>query len=277
MTKETVDGTGRRSTVDYWDENWRRASDAEYQPSLSERDSYFRRRLDRAFKRSFDGLSTDNSSLIEIGAGASEWLPYLHNRFGFSVAGLDYSEVGCKRARDNLTRTSTPGSIYRADMFNPPASLIQKFDVVVSFGLIEHFSDTPTAVAACSAYAKPGGLLLTFIPNMSGLYGYVYRIYDRKVYDIHVPLSLKDLMRAHRQVGLEVFLGEHILGIPGVIDRWRVEPALIRRLTRKFLFQFSRLAWALEERGLGMPENAFTSPYMICVARKPALLTDLLS
>ena len=191
MTTETPSDTGSKSTVHYWDENWRRASDDKDSPSLSKHDNYYRRRLDRAFKESFGGLDTDNSSLIEIGAGASEWLPYLHHRFGFTVAGLDYSEVGCERAQNNLARTATPGNVHHADMFNPPAMLLQQFDVVVSFGLVEHFADTASAVAACSAYAKPGGLLFTFIPNMSGLYGYVYRIYDRDVYDMHVPFEFE--------------------------------------------------------------------------------------
>jgi 2-polyprenyl-3-methyl-5-hydroxy-6-metoxy-1,4-benzoquinol methylase len=271
MTPESPHSTERKSTVDYWNENWRRASDDESSPRLNDRDSYYWRRMDRALEKSFDGLETENCSLIEIGAGASDWLPYLHHRFGFVVAGLDYSEVGCRRARDNLERTSTPGSIYQADMFDPPPGLVQQFDVVVSFGLVEHFSDTASTLAACSAYGKPGGLIFTLIPNMSGLFGWIYRIFDRKVYDIHVPLSLKDLKRAHRDAGLEPVLDEHILGLPGVIDRHRDEPVLFRRLVRKIAFQFSRIAWALEERGLGMPENAFTSPYMICAARKPLL------
>ena len=264
-----------KSTVDYWDENWRRASGQEDRPHLSERKGYFWRRMERALEKCFDGLDTGNSSLIEIGAGASEWLPYLHHRFGFSVAGLDYSDVGCKRAQDNLTRTSTPGNIHHADMFNPSAGLHQQFDVVVSFGLVEHFSDTAAAVAACAAYAKPGGLIATLIPNMSGLYGWFYRVFDRKVYDIHVPLTLKALRQAHRDAGLDLVLDEHILGVPGVIDGQRVEPVFIRRWVRKLVFRVSSMTWALEERGWGVPENAFTSPYMICAARKPALPTGL--
>jgi 2-polyprenyl-3-methyl-5-hydroxy-6-metoxy-1,4-benzoquinol methylase len=275
MTREPPNDGERKSTADYWDENWRRASDDEGVPSMSERDCYYWRRMERALEKSFAGLDASNSSLIEIGAGTSEWLPYLHHRFGFSVVGLDYSEVGCKRAQDNLARTSTPGNIYHADMFKPPTELHEKFDVVVSFGLVEHFSDTTSAIAACSAYAKPGGLIFTLIPNMSGLYGWLYRIFDRKVYDIHVPLTLKDLRKAHRNAGLALILDEHILGVPGVIDRQRVEPVLIRKLLRKVVFHFSRIAWALEERGWGVPENAFTSPYMVCVARKQLSLSSV--
>lgn len=225
--------------------------------------------MEESFEKSFVGLDLDNCHLIEIGAGASEWLPYFHRRFGFSVAGLDYSEVGCERARENLTRTGTPGTIYQGDMFSPPAETHEKFDVVISIGLVEHFSDTASVIAACATYAKPGGLVFTLIPNMSGMYGWLYRIFDRKVYDVHVPLTLKQLMEAHRNAGLDVFQHEHILGVPGVIDHQRAEPVFIRRILRKIVYQISRVAWALEERKLGVPENAISSPYMVCVARKP--------
>ncbi len=271
MIQEGPHSAERKSTVDYWDENWRRTSDDETFALLNERRGYYWRRMERVFKKSFAELETAKCSLIEIGAGASEWLPYLHRRFGFTVAGLDYSDLGCRRARDILARTSTPGDIYQADMFDPPPGLGQKFDVVVSFGVVEHFADTASTLAACSAYARPGGLILTLIPNMRGLYGWIYRIFNRKVYDIHVPLSLKELKRAHADAGLEPVLHEHILGMPGVIDRYRDEPVAFRRLVRKVAFQFSRVTWALEERGWGMPENPFTSPYMVCVARKPPL------
>lgn len=260
--------SGRKSTVDYWDENWRRASDGALSPLLNERDSYYWRRLDRALAEAFEGLRTEGATLMEVGAGSSEWLPYLHHRFGFRVAGLDYSSVGCTRARENLSRTETAGEIHEGDMFSPPEHLRAAFDVVVSFGLVEHFADTAGAVRACASYARPGGLVVTVIPNMSGLYGHLYRVFDRKVFDIHVPLTLKDLSVAHQKAGLVVLRGEHILGVPGVVDRQRVEPVLIRRLAREFVYHLSKALWAIEERGWGLRENAITSPYMIVVARK---------
>ena len=261
--------TDRKATEEYWDENWRRAYRNADGSEPKERASYYWRRMNRIFAKSFAELDTPNCRLIEVGAGASDWLPHLHHRFGFSIAGLDYSEVGCRVANEILLRSSTPGSIYRGDMFNPPHELNDNFDVVVSFGLVEHFENTAGAVSACAALAKPGGLVLTLIPNMSGLYGSVYKIFNRKVYDIHVPITLNDLTQAHRDAGLHVFLHEHILGVPGVIDQQRIEPVLIRRLLRKFVFHISRIVWALEEHGWGVPENSFSSPYMVCVAKKP--------
>jgi 2-polyprenyl-3-methyl-5-hydroxy-6-metoxy-1,4-benzoquinol methylase len=261
---------GQKTTSSYWDESWeRRPRTPSGSSNIKEPNNYFWRRLNAVFSNIFQSLDAPNSRLIEVGAGASDWLPHLHHRFGFSIAGIDYSEVGCRIARDNLVRASASGTIYTGDMFDPPPELLGQFDVAVSFGLVEHFENTGVAVSACAAFVRPGGIVLTLIPNMRGLYGALYKVFNRKVYDTHVPLTLRELMDAHRDAGLNVFFYHHILGIPGVVEQNRKESSFVRRALRRVMFQISRIVWTLEEKGFGIPENRISSPYMVCVARKP--------
>lgn len=254
------DQTTPKSNVGYWDEFWRRASG-------QTQDSYYWRRLDRAFTKALAPLATQGMRLIEVGVGGSEYLPYLHRRFGFRVGGIDYSETGCVAAKKLLETTETPGDIRQADMFEPPADLLGQADVVISMGLVEHFAETARAVGACAAFTRPGGLVITVIPNMSGLYGKLCKVFNRAVFDTHVPLDLKQLMQAHHDCGLRDVSGEYLLGLPGVIDGARYEPVRLRRYLRKLVYPCSRAYWALEEKGFGVPENPYSSPYMICVAR----------
>jgi len=261
----------RKSSLDYWDENWRRARAVSFAGLLCGYECYVYRRIDQYFERVFANLGPGQHRLIEIGAGSSAWLPRLNRNFGFAIEGLDYSPTGCERARQILKDTSVPGEIHQADMFEPPQSLIGRFDVVCSFGLVEHFSDTTAAVAACAAFVRPGGLVITMIPNMKGLYGWLYRFFDRQVFDLHVPLSLNDLEQAHRKSGLSPISGEYIVGLPGVIDRERVEPVMWRRVLRRLVARLSAGYWWLEERGIGFPENRITSPYLVFAAKKVVL------
>ena len=99
----------------------------------------------------------------------------------------------------------------------------EQFDVVVSFGLIEHFEDTVSIVRAASRFLKPGGMLITNIPNMTGLIGYLQRILNKPVYDVHKLLDQHMLRNSHECAGLEVieceyFLTSHfgVCGLEGV-------------------------------------------------------------
>lgn len=257
---------GRKTSRDYWEANWTRASAAS---SREPRGSYYWRTFDSIFDRAFAGLDTKTLSLIELGAGGSEWLPRLAARFGFAVAGLDYSELGCARARALMQSVGIPAEIHCGDIFRPGENLVGAFDVVVSFGLVEHFDDTASTMASFAHYARPGGLVFTMAPNMRGLYGLLYRILDRRVFDLHVPLNADDLARGARQAGLTVVESGYVLGLPGVIDGARREGNAFRRALRTAAHRLTRLYWRLEAVGGGVPRNRYTSPYAYCVARKP--------
>ena len=255
----------KKSTKEYWDENWRVAGEG---MKSKKNGNFFWQRLDSAFESVFSIIETKGLNLIEIGAGASEWLPKFNKKYHFNVSGLDYSEQGCERARSNLESAGIEGDIYLGDMFNPPNNLLGKFDVACSFGLVEHFSDTAVAVRACANFASPKGVVLTLIPNMTGLNGFFYRVLNRRVFDTHVPLNLEQLVQAHVDAGLKPYVSCYLMGLPGVIDINRYEPVLLRRWVRKIAHYISRLIWWFEARGFGVPENKWTSPYLLCAARK---------
>src|SRR5689334_3068852 len=41
-------------------------------------------------------------NLLEVGCGSSGWLPYFAKKYNLEVSGIDYSEIGCKLAEENL-------------------------------------------------------------------------------------------------------------------------------------------------------------------------------
>ncbi|HPA85892.1 MAG TPA: class I SAM-dependent methyltransferase, partial [Deltaproteobacteria bacterium] len=82
------------------------------------------------------------ATLLEIGCGGSQWLPAFAKRFGVDVSGIDYSEQGCASARAILDQAGVEGRIVQADLFDPPADMVGSYDMVMSFGVLEHFPDT---------------------------------------------------------------------------------------------------------------------------------------
>jgi SAM-dependent methyltransferase len=176
--------------------------------------------------------------------------------------------VGCEKSRDLLEHYNVQGEIYCADLFSPPADLLQKFDLVVSFGVVEHFEDTAHCLKSCAAFVKPGGLLLTLIPNIPSLIGFIQKFVDRAVYDVHVPLTKKNMLDAHQSAALELSYCDYFMSINlSVVNSGSFSHHKLNPLLRRILSGTSKISWILERYGLRIPKNWLTSPYIMTVAK----------
>jgi len=156
------------------------------------------------FLRLFEKSETSSMRLLEIGCAKSAWLPYFAKEFGFSVSGLDYSPIGCEMARKVLQANEIVAEVVCADLFSPPDNMLGVFDVVVSLGVVEHFEDTASCLKAVSSFLKPGGMLITSIPNMVGWIGSIQKAVNRPIYDIHQLIDPAMLKEAHELAGFDV-------------------------------------------------------------------------
>jgi 2-polyprenyl-3-methyl-5-hydroxy-6-metoxy-1,4-benzoquinol methylase len=211
--------------------------------------------------------------LIEVGCARSQVLPVLSKRLGLSVAGMDYSPNGCEQARAILKQEEVEGEVYCADVFAIPEDMKEGFDVVISFGLVEHFSDTDEIVAALAKLLKPGGLMLTNIPNMRGSVGILQKIMNRGVFDIHMPLTPLQIRRAHEAAGLQVVEADYFLASNyGVINLGVSSTGSVgwwvKKLSLAMLSRASMLVWLLERAAGKLPAIRAFSPYVNCIAVK---------
>ena len=208
-------------------------------------------------------------AVIEIGAGDSSWLPRLAAMYpDASFTGLDYSEAGCRRLSVRLENFGVKASVRLADMFDPPADMQNGFDLALSFGVVEHFSELDRALRAKASFVRPGGAIFTLIPNMAGIYGTLTRRWNRAVYDIHVPHDLDSFLAGHVEARLSIldsgYIGSSNFGIlASCFDRAAgMRYRLFVQMTR-----ISKLAWWSESRGLPLPTSRWLSPYLFAIAR----------
>lgn len=98
-----------------------------------------------------------------------------------------------------------PGDIHiiESDLFN--YKVAQPYDMVCSFGLIEHFSDTKDIISRHLQFLKPGGVLFITLPNFKGVNGWVQRNFDRSNYDKHFieSMDLQRLSAICKELGLK--------------------------------------------------------------------------
>jgi SAM-dependent methyltransferase len=232
--------------------------------------NHVERRYHEYFRRAFTGTDSRGQTLLEVGAGRSRWLPYFAREFGFEVTGIDYSAAACEQGAAILRQAGVNGSVIEADLFDPPASLLESFDVVVSFGLIEHFEDTSACVASLARFLKPGGLIISSIPNLSGTIGWMQKRICRDVYDVHVPLDRNTLRGAHERAGLLVLSCDYFLGADlSALNLSCWSDARFYGAALRLAFSGSLGLWWLDEKRVRARPNRWTSRALICSARKP--------
>jgi cyclopropane fatty-acyl-phospholipid synthase-like methyltransferase len=202
-------------------------------------------------------------------------LPYFAKEFGFNVFGLDYSEIGCDYTAEILRRENVKGSVICADFNSPPESLLNRFDVVFSNGVVEHFFNTEQCLKTFSRFLKKDGLIITIVPNFKSIYGFLQKTLNKPVYDIHVVLDIDDLNTSHQQAGLGIvdsryFLSNDfsLINLNGIQSNdWRFKS---KKVFLGSLNLLSTILWFLETYSYNFTISKSLSPYIICTAKKIA-------
>ncbi len=162
---------------------------------------------------------------LEVGAGDSVWLPYSAKQAGLRfVAGLDYSEPGCRRLEQQMAQYNVRGQVHCVDLFEGDPEQIGRFDFVYSLGLVEHFPDLDRVLRRLRAFVAPGGMLLCEVPNLCSVHGLAMRLWQPELMAKHVCLSRRGLMRAFSRVGLEQVEGWYAGAFSLAVVAWELYP-----------------------------------------------------
>jgi 2-polyprenyl-3-methyl-5-hydroxy-6-metoxy-1,4-benzoquinol methylase len=100
--------------------------------------------------------------------------------------------------------------LIEADLFQYKAE--EKYDLVLSCGLIEHFKDTKDIIARHLEFLNPEGTLFITLPNFRGVNGWVQKTFDRDNYDKHhIECMDPELLRKFvEELGLKVIKSSYI-------------------------------------------------------------------
>ncbi len=231
------------------------------------------RSLHSFFTELFKGVDTKGKTILEIGCGNSVFLNYFHQEFGLDVSGVDYSEYGCMQTRRIFERDGVPGTVYLADAFAPPAELVDRFDYVISLGVAEHFEDTAKALEAFARFVKPGGVLITSVPNLVGVTGYMQTRMNKPVMDIHVPMDKEYLDNAVKKAGLKTLMSKYFVSVSFAVtleglNGERIPNFTLKKIILKTMRYSSKLIWILERAIGSLPEGKMLSAGIINAARK---------
>jgi SAM-dependent methyltransferase len=139
----------------------------------------------------FEELSLRSGmKLLEAGCGRGEFLRHFKN-LGLDVCGIDRSPEAMRYQPDILIHTS---DIEKDGIPFPDAS----FDVVYSKSLLEHFTVPERYIKEAARVLKPGGMLLTLVPDWESCFKIYYDDYTHRT-----PFSFATLESIYRIADLE--------------------------------------------------------------------------
>ena len=151
--------------------------------------------------------------VLELGCGASRFLPQLALTAGVEVAGVDFSEEGVAQTRRALVGVGVDcGEISLGAIEAYVPRVEGSFDAVVSFGLVEHFDDLELIVAQHFQCARPGGRVFVEAPNLSGPNLAWMRRVAPSLLKWHRPLDAERVAAAFRAAGATDVSVEHLGG-----------------------------------------------------------------
>jgi SAM-dependent methyltransferase len=251
--------TGNLASQAFWEQNWAiKKRPGQYNPR-----NYSARRFDALFRRHLPG--PNGRTMLEIGCAQSSWLPYFHLAYGCRVAGIDYSPTGCRMARQLLDEAGVPGEVFERDLFADNSDLEGTFDFLFSLGFIEHFEDTVGTLVRMRRFLKPGGTILTIVPNFAGWLGAVQMRANLEVYRMHVILDLPDIERVHRMAGFSTVEAGYLGSIASEVVKYPVPTPFRLRVLRKILKKITKTCWLLFRATGHHPETRRFSPYIAYV------------
>jgi len=120
------------------------------------------------FRDLFSKYLVPGGTCFEVGCYPGRFLAYLCKNFDYEANGIDSSPYVSTRLPAFLHNLGVRvGEIIHGDFLT--YSPRRTYDVVCSFGFLEHFEDYRRVIELHARLVKPGGTLLLTCPNMRGL------------------------------------------------------------------------------------------------------------
>jgi 2-polyprenyl-3-methyl-5-hydroxy-6-metoxy-1,4-benzoquinol methylase len=164
-------------------------------------------KLDKsAHEKSFidDYLTGKTGKIFELGCGGSSILAR-SALLGWDVGGIDFNKEGLNLIENYLSQKSYDHSnLVCGDVFSYDCSRLEnKYDLLVSFGFLEHFKTPQIIINRWKKILKNDGMVISMIPNLFNINKYFLKKYPPELWAQHVLYSPQDMDRFHIDAGLK--------------------------------------------------------------------------
>lgn len=203
-------------------------------------------------------------SVIELGGFPGYYSVFLKKYFKLDATLFDYyihpKIIEELLVSNNLTLADI--NIIEADLFEHQP--IKKYDLVTSFGLIEHFLNTKDIIERHLNFLNDDGTLFITLPNFKGVNGWVQKTFDVENYNKHfiACMDLEFLSATAKQLGLKNVQTYYYGGFSTWLENKNNKPKLIQ-ISVKIIWVIGKILSKI------IPiQTKLLSPYIVLVSTK---------
>lgn len=249
---------------EYWDSRWEKVE----LPAEVTRDS--RKFVTRDLIGLFDKYLPKGNGLriLEIGGAPGKWLAYFKKNFHYDIAGIDYSPTGCQKMRKNFDLLHLGGSVFNNNILTDDLSALPRFDVVYSFGFVEHFDDLDLILEKHLAMLRPEGILMVGMPNFLGITHRILKRTAPRILSTHNlrAMDLRTWERLEKKYRLQPIFKGYVGGFDLHNCRRCEKRTLLNRIIRVFFKILTRVTGRMSF--LRRFPSQYWSPYLLVMYRK---------
>ncbi len=191
-----------------------------------------------------DGTSR---SCLEIGSYPGSYMPAI-GRKGYQLHGIDFNKRNANDLPQWLKGLGlTVGEFWSGDFFDFAKNHTNRYDLICSFGFIEHFENYLEVIEEHIKLLKPTGQIIITTPNFSGWMQYLpHKFFDAKNLTKHNlksmnPGAWRKLLEAHGfTVTFSGYFGKYYFWVDESEKRSKLQLFLLKNVNR-LIFNLNKL------------------------------------
>lgn len=151
--------------------------------------------------------------IFEIGSAGSRLLMRSALK-GWKISGIDFHQQGNAVLR-NFSKENNfkVGQIIDDDICSfDIENLYHKYDVLISSTTLCHFNEPSLILNRWKNVVKPGGIILTVLPNLNCLTGKLMKRFDLNQWNKHKVFTAKEVDQFHEAANLKVITKAYYTG-----------------------------------------------------------------
>lgn len=205
-------------------------------------------------------------SALEIGCAPGKWISFMALELGCQVNGIEYLKIAADKTVENLKIQNIKDfDILSGDFFTYPFN--KQYDVVMSFGFIEHFDNFDKVLEDQLKLVATNGYLIMGIPRFRGVNFLLQKAMDYFLEDKLIPshnlktMNLKNYEVFAKKNNLKIVCNKFIGGFESGLFPVAKVHNMPMRVVFKIIMRLLR--WTL-----GRVDANLISSYQIAIFKK---------